>query len=167
MRVAAVVAFSMAVMAGAACGGDSSEEPAATTAAPGASTTIGATGSTTAQPASSSPGTAAGTGAGTGSITVDAGTFELSLSDCLLGAGGTSAFTIVGATPDGKFEFSAGGVAGATTIGFEEVGTGTVWVVAGGAPTIDGSTFTYDGPALKTSGGATDPATSLRVEVRC
>ena len=166
MRVRAVLALSLACVAVGACGGGDDQTDGSAGSAPSTPDPTDAPANEPTDEPTDEP-TETPNGAGTGTITVDIGTFDLVTTTCQLGAGGTSAVVIAATTPDGQYSFTAGGIAGAVTLGFQEVESLNIWAVAGGSPDIDGNSFSYDGPALKTSSEGSDPATTMSVQVEC
>lgn len=165
----AIALMAVVLLSAVACGdsgeSDATEAPAATQAAPTATdapgdgapgTTVAATTTTTA--ATSSP-----AGAGTATITVSTGTYELELDGaCVMDAAGI----MVGAeaSSDAATLFVAGAPE-AAVIAFDLL-SGPDWYAAAAAIAIDGSTMTYEGPAIESSGDASTGST-MSVTVVC
>ncbi len=94
-------------------------------------------------------------------LTLGDETYGLEVQSCSLGPDG-GAVGIVAVTSDGKYEFSAGGAAGAVTITLRGVGNPSVWTAKGANPTTGASTFGYSGTVAGPEGDE-----QLSVSINC
>ncbi|MEX2245563.1 MAG: hypothetical protein WEC75_02660 [Dehalococcoidia bacterium] len=99
---------------------------------------------------------------GSARVVADGEETTLGVDDCLV-PDGNGPIIVVATSADGEASLSLGGIAATATIEFNRAGQ--QWLGVGAPLVIEGSTITYDGPALKT--GATPPETEISVEVVC
>jgi hypothetical protein len=162
MRWVAVGCSLVALGLFAACGGsDDDSGDSATTGPASGAVPASATAAATPEDAPDDDGEGPGGGEeGTATVTADGVETSLGVDDCTLAAG---ALIIVATNAADGASLSVGGIASVATITFNR--EGEQWIAAGAPVTVNGSTITYEGTALKA--GASPPDTEISMEVVC